>query len=194
MRLGLLADIHGDIDNLKKVLARLSAESVDRFVVLGDVIYDSRDASETVAILNDIRAIGVWGNHELGVAVQPDEEVGELFSDEVLEFFSQLSPLRDLGDVLLSHSLPTIDALDPVAYYTGPRATDLEAANACFTKFGHRIFLTGHLHRWFASTAGGHLAWDGSEPVQLLPEERYLFVIHAVMDGYAALLDTDRFS
>ena len=191
MRLGILADIHGDTANLTKVLRRLEREAVDQFVVLGDVIYDSRNASETVAMLKDVQAFGVWGNHELGVAVQPDDAVRELFAVEVLEFFSKLSPLCEFGDVLLSHSLPTIDALDPVAYYIAPRATDRVAAEACFTKFDHRIFLTGHLHRWFASTARGHLSWDGSVPIQLLPGERYLFVIHAVMNGYAAILDTE---
>ncbi len=60
MRVGILADIHGHTENLKKAIVRLQAEAVDRFLVLGYIIYDRHNASETVALLEDVRAVGVW--------------------------------------------------------------------------------------------------------------------------------------
>jgi predicted phosphodiesterase len=190
MRLGILADIHGHAENLKKAIALLTRQGVDKFVVLGDVIYDRGGSSETVAILKDVQAVGVWGNHELAVAVEPDDEVRALFSDEVVQYLQALSAHCDLGDVLLSHTLPNVDAYDPTAYYLAPRATDADAIRACFAQFGHRIFLTGHLHGWLAANQRDYLPWNGRGTIKMAPEDRYLFVIHAVMYGFAALLDT----
>jgi predicted phosphodiesterase len=49
MRLGLLADIHGDVRKLSRAIERLRQEGVDKFVLLGDVIYDTRDADQRAA-------------------------------------------------------------------------------------------------------------------------------------------------
>ena len=38
MKLGILADIHGHLENLRKAIIRLNREQVDQFIVLGDVI------------------------------------------------------------------------------------------------------------------------------------------------------------
>ena len=62
MKTGILADIHGHVENLRIAIDRLRREPVDLIVVLGDVIYDSRNAIETVALLRDCGAVGVWGN------------------------------------------------------------------------------------------------------------------------------------
>lgn len=75
MRIGILADIHGHVGNLRKVIARLRLERVDLFVVLGDVIDNGVNASETVAMLKDCEAVGVFGNHELGLCVDPEGDL-----------------------------------------------------------------------------------------------------------------------
>lgn len=75
MKIGLLADIHADIANLRRAIDRLRREEVDEYVVLGDVIYDRCHASETIELLRGCGAIGVWGNHDIGLAVDPDPEL-----------------------------------------------------------------------------------------------------------------------
>ncbi len=132
------------------------------------------------------------GNFELALADEATAEVRQLFSDDVIEYMGSLSDRYEIGQVLLSHALPIIPAYDPVAYYSGPRASDLEAIQACFSEFDHRILLTGHLHQWLAATPEEILPWDGSTPIELADDQRYLFVIDAVMQGYAALLDSNR--
>ncbi len=190
MRLGLLADIHAHTEYLRKAIACLSRAGVERFIVLGDVIDGARGASETVAMLRDVSAVGVWGNHELGLAVEPNEQIRELFSPEVLAFMAGLSSHYELADLLVSHALPTQDAYDPMEYYLHARATDAAAVMECFRRFGHRIFLTGHLHCWLATTTRGLLPWKGTEPIVLQPDERYLFVVNALKYGCTAYLDT----
>jgi predicted phosphodiesterase len=192
MRIGVLADIHGHVENLRKAIERLTREQVDRFVVLGDVICDSRNAIETVAILKDCGAVGVWGNHELGLCVDPNDAIRATYTEPVMEFFSTLTSRLELDDLLLSHTLPNQDASDPLSYYLGPRPHMDRALNDCFSHFPHRVMMVGHFHRWFAATPAGRIAWNGCEPMKLKAEARYFFVINAVMRGWAAIVDNDR--
>ena len=189
MRLGILADIHGNVENLRRAIDRLGQEQVDTFVVLGDVIYDSRNATEVVDLLRACEAVGVWGNHDLGLCVDPDSEMRALYTDAVLEFFSTLHSRFELGEILFSHTLPNQDASDPSSYYLGPRLHEDDALDQCFAQFPHRLIMIGHFHRWFAANSEGRIPWEGIKPIGLSPDTRYFFAIHAVMDGFAAVLD-----
>ena len=191
MRIGILADIHADVENLRSAIARLRRDGVDVFVVLGDVIYDSRNATETVELLAECGAVGVWGNHELGLCVDPDEEIRELFTPAVMNFFQKLKPKRTIGDVLFSHIQPNYEASDPVSYALLPRPYEEGALEECFSAFPHRVFIVGHCHRWFAATPSGRIPWKGAAPLKLKLGTRYFFIIDAVMNGRAAVLDDE---
>lgn len=69
MRIGILADIHGNVDNLEVALSRLREENVDKVILLGDIVESPRNAAKTVSLLNAHHAVGVWGNHELGLCI-----------------------------------------------------------------------------------------------------------------------------
>ena len=191
LRIGLLADIHGDVENLALAIEHLQQSGVDKFVLLGDVIYDTRDADETVALLQSCDAVGVWGNHELGLCVEPDDEVRELYSDSVMEFFSTLQPRFELDDVLVTHTFPTEDAREVLSFYVGHPEDD-HLVQQCFAMFPHRIMICGHFHRWFAATAGSRVQWNGERPLTLNADERYFIILDAVMHGFAAVLDEER--
>ena len=192
MKIGILADIHGDVENLKLAIERLKRENVDVFVALGDIIYDRRNASETVAALTDCGAIGVWGNHDLGLCVDPQEEVLRHFDDHVIDFFDKLTSHLEFDGVLFTHTLPIQDASDPMSFYLGKRPDEGDALDDCFSQFFHRIMLVGHFHRWYAATPEGRISWDGKQPIKLESDKRYFFVINAVMNGNAALLDDEQ--
>jgi len=188
MKLGLLADIHGNVSNLAMAIQRLRQERVDRFVVLGDIIYDTRNADQTVDLLRSCDAIGVWGNHELGLCVEPDPEIRESYSPSVMDFFKTLQPKLEIHDVLLSHTFPTEDAKEVLSYYVG-EPTDQELIDRCFERLPHRLMISGHFHRWFASTPSGRCNWTGEQTLVLDPEQRYFCVVAAVKDSFAAILD-----
>lgn len=59
MKLGLLADIHEQTDQLRKALAVLQQHAADHFVVLGDVFEMGKRIEETVSLLQDVAAVGV---------------------------------------------------------------------------------------------------------------------------------------
>ena len=61
-----------------------------------------------------------------------------------------------------------------------------------FAAVPHRAAFMGHFHTWLAVTERGRLAWDGTTPLRLEPEQRYLVVIGPLFRGDFAILDTDR--
>ena len=61
MKLGLLADIHENTRQLQKAIDVLQQHGADRFVVLGDVFEMGKHLEETVGLLREIQAVGVWG-------------------------------------------------------------------------------------------------------------------------------------
>src|SRR5947208_2163570 len=67
MRLGLLADIHEEVDLLRLALDRFRHEAVDQVVVLGDVAETGERLTETTLLLAGAGAVGVWGNHDFGL-------------------------------------------------------------------------------------------------------------------------------
>ena len=115
-----------------------------------------------------------------------------MYDESVVDYFATLHSHYAINDIHFSHTTPDQDASDPVAYYLGPRPEDEGAIAPTFSRFTHRVFMVGHFHRWFAATPTGRLHFDGNLPTQLERGERYFFVIHAVMDGWAAILDEDR--
>ena len=80
MKLGILADIHEHVEELRRAIDVLSRHGSDRFVVLGDVFETGKHIEETVRLLRDAGAVGVWGNHDFGVCCQPDDRTRQRFS------------------------------------------------------------------------------------------------------------------
>jgi predicted phosphodiesterase len=74
MRLGLLTDIHEDIQNLEKALSILSDQSCDTLICLGDIVgftipfyryIEARNAEECIRLVKENCSVVVTGNHDL---------------------------------------------------------------------------------------------------------------------------------
>lgn len=64
MKYGILGDIHGNLSALRAVLAALEAEHVDRFLSVGDVVGYGAAPRDCIALLREIDAVVVKGNHD----------------------------------------------------------------------------------------------------------------------------------
>jgi predicted phosphodiesterase len=73
MKLGILADVHEHVENLREALEVLRQQGADRFVVLGDVFETGKRLEETIGLLREVNAVGVWGNHDVGLCLAPSE-------------------------------------------------------------------------------------------------------------------------
>lgn len=193
MKLGLLADIHEQTTReLQKAIDVLQQHGAERFVVLGDVFDLGKRIEQTVQILQEVQAVGVWGNHDVGLCFDPDEKACERYSAAVLEFMGKLQPHLEIDGCLFTHVEPWLDphTVEDLWYFHGPPDTP-EKLSKSFAAVPHRVMFIGHLHRWLLGTPDGLLPWKGECPVKLDRQNRYLVVVHGVWDGRCALFDTE---
>ena len=73
MKLGLITDIHEHVEHLTMALNHFRELEVDQVVMIGDVFEMGERIEETCRLLADAAVVGVWGNHDFGFCVEPDE-------------------------------------------------------------------------------------------------------------------------
>jgi hypothetical protein len=192
MKLGILADIHENADELRQAIAILEKHGIDRFVVLGDVFEMGHRIEETVRLLRDVAAVGVWGNHDIGLCFDPSVKVRQRYSAAVLDFMGSLQPRLEIDGCLFSHVEPWLDPhkIEDLWYFDGPPDTSEKLARSFAVVPNHVIFL-GHFHRWLLGSTVGVMDWQGETPVNLDHGNQYLVVVHAVWAGKCALFDTN---
>ena len=71
MRLGLIADVHGNLVALETVLAELARDGADEIVCLGDVAALGPQPAEVIARLCDLRCPCVMGNTDAWLVPDP---------------------------------------------------------------------------------------------------------------------------
>lgn len=65
MKIGLLSDIHSELDGLELALAQLQRQNVDQIICIGDVVEIGRGrGDEVVARLKELAIPCVMGNHD----------------------------------------------------------------------------------------------------------------------------------
>ncbi|MDX2162810.1 MAG: YfcE family phosphodiesterase [bacterium] len=65
MKLGILSDIHADLERLKEVLDRFEqVHRVDQIVIAGDLVGRGQYPNETLALVRERGFLAVRGNHE----------------------------------------------------------------------------------------------------------------------------------
>ena len=181
MRLGILADIHEQVEELRNAIAVLKTERAHQFIVLGDVFETGQRIDEMVSVLRDVDAVGVWGNHDFGLCSDPSEQIRKHFSTHVLDFMARLRPRLEIDGCLFTHVEPWLDPhkIEDLWYFDGPPDSPDKLARSC-SAVPNRILFMGPMHRWLLGSPDGVLPWRGERPVCLDSKDRYLVVVHAV--------------
>jgi predicted phosphodiesterase len=193
MRIGILADIHESLTNLQWSIDVLQEQESDSLVVLGDVFELGQRLSETVDLLAEAGALGVWGNHDFGLCRDnPRPGDRERYGEGVLTFMASLQPRLEVEGCLFTHIEPWRDPerIEDLWYFEGPPETPTQIVRS-FAAVPNRFIFIGHFHRWVLGTIEGLQPWTGDRPIVLDAADRYLVVVHAVCDGRCALFDTD---
>lgn len=190
MKLGLITDIHEDVEKLRTELGHFRDAQVDQVVVIGDVFETGQRIEETCRLLAEARAIGVWGNHDFGLCFDPHPDVCNKYPASVIDFMGSLRPRLEIDGCLFTHVEPWLDpeSLADLWYFDGPpdEESNLERI---FRAAPNRIMLSGHYHRWLLVTPEGVTDWNGERPIRL-NHGRYFVVIGAVCQGSFAIFDT----
>ena len=125
MRLGLIADIHGDIRALETTLSRLEQLAVDQIVCLGDLVGYGSEPDAVVAQLRDRGIPCIRGNHDRWV-IERRQMLGLRgwkaadLRDDTRDFLGRLPASRRLeceGRIIeLHHGSPAGDTEYVTAY------------------------------------------------------------------------------
>jgi predicted phosphodiesterase len=193
MRLGLLADVHEAIPQLCEALGRFRPLAVDEVVVLGDICGMHQHLAETLTLLRDARAVGVWGNHDFGLCRPIEGSIlAARYSSELLAYARTYQPRLVRADCHFSHVEAWLnpESLEDLWFFDGMPTTPERLARS-FDAVPQRVLFSGHVHRWFVATPEGPLAWDTAGPLMLRRERRWYVTVHAVCLGFAAVYDTD---
>jgi putative phosphoesterase len=138
VRLGLLADPHGDAAATAFALDLLrgAGADADALVCLGDVVSEQRFSAETCDLLRAAGARCVQGNHDAAVVARDGRSV-----DQARVWLAALPEVIELEragrQVIACHGSPE----DPRRYLY-PGTAELAAAGA----LGDAVLLTGHTH------------------------------------------------
>jgi diadenosine tetraphosphatase ApaH/serine/threonine PP2A family protein phosphatase len=117
--LGILYDIHGNLDALEAVLADAERAGIDRWLLGGDYGTPSPYPAETLALLRELpNATWIRGNGERWLREVPADrpevvETYERFRDQtppdVVDWLFNLPPRAELDGILYVHGSPLAD-------------------------------------------------------------------------------------
>jgi len=148
VRVGIISDIHGNLDALEAVLTAIG--SADALWCLGDVVGYGAEPNECIARLRDLDAVSIVGNHDLAAlgevsldtfnadAAAAARWTAAALTPESRAWLSARTALTAAGAVLLAHGSP----YDPVWEYV----TNGRVAARSLTCFDSPVALVGHTH------------------------------------------------
>jgi diadenosine tetraphosphatase ApaH/serine/threonine PP2A family protein phosphatase len=148
VRVGVVTDIHGNLAALEAVVAAMP--SVDALWCLGDVVGYGAEPNECIALLDDLGAVCIVGNHDLAAlgtvsldyfnrdAAAAAAWTAAQLSPEARAWLEAQPQTTAAGGVTLAHGSP----YDPVWEYV----TSARVANRSLQCFDTAICLIGHTH------------------------------------------------
>lgn len=193
MRIGIIADVHEDVEHLREALRSLGRARADRIVCLGDVCEDGMRIEETCRLLEEAGASGLWGNHDYGLCTSPIENLLELFPERVIRYAHTFTASLVLEDCYFSHIEPGLDpnVLADLWNPLGP-PREPERLRRIWNAVPQRRMFMGHVHCPYSVTPAGSDDWDGERLLRMPRRDQRLVVVGAVCMRSWALLDTDR--
>ena len=192
MKLGLITDIHEQVDFLRLALDRFAREQVDQVVMIGDVFETGERIEETCRLLTEVNAIGVWGNHDYGLSFEPDDSVRDKYATSVIDYMTSLRPRLEVDGCHFSHVEPWLDPenVADLWYFDGP-PDEHGKLERIFTALPNRVMFAGHFHKFLLATPEGIADWQGESPIRLYENQRYFVVVGALCEARYAVYDTE---
>lgn len=176
---GLFADVHGSLPNLRGALERCAAAGVESIALLGDLFDRVEQADPCARAFAGWHVTGVWGNHEREIALAA-AELGVLDAATVA-LLQGLDEELTIDDICFAHEMPRWGP-DPLArLFRREPAAPATAA---------RLTFVGHTH--FRAARDEHGPLDVVRgAITLDPARRYLINPGALAAGQFAILDRD---
>lgn len=156
MRLGVIADVHGNLPALEAVLSRLAGLSIDRIINLGDCASGPLWPAETVRLLRACAMSHVRGNHDRALGALSPDGLGASDSfawrdldAEARNWLAALPFELEIGGARCFHACPKDDDTYLLDAIEGGRlvAAGPEAVEALIGAASPGVVLCGHSHQ-----------------------------------------------
>ena len=155
MRIGLIADIHGNFIALESVLSELKQEQIDRIICLGDVAALGPQPHEVIGRLRELSCPVVMGNTDdwyLKPVPEGDDELRQIvqwglqqFTDSDLDYLRSFQPViemnLDVDKTLLCYHGSPRSYTDVIA-----STTSTTEITSMFAGYDASIMVGGHTH------------------------------------------------
>ncbi len=145
MRIGLISDVHNNLDALAYALEQL--RDCDVVASLGDLVSDYRVSPSMLDMAREYGLLGIVGNHEKSVLLNPGSRLRESLPVADLDYLQALPASRALEldgrRILLAHGAPWDD---PNSYRCQYVTTHDRQALDRIAAEGWDLVLLGHTH------------------------------------------------
>ncbi len=151
MIIGILSDIHSNLEALEKSLSILSSKKIDEIFCLGDIVGYGANPKECLKLIRENAKYFVIGNHDqvaydlLNIsdfsryAAEAALWTHKILSSDERDFFRSLSYRFVFQDILFVHASP----YKPENWYY---ITSVQEATFNFKHFENKICFIGHSH------------------------------------------------
>lgn len=187
MRLGIISDIHGNLEAMEAMLGAVKSEGVDYLVHLGDLVGYNANPRECLQLIQNEHVISVLGNHDLAIIEPQTAQSFNVLAHQALSYSrEQLTP----PDIRYLQSLTRVEVLwdQYLVCHGTPENVETYIANMFQAKRifnllkkrydGIRICFFGHTHvqRMWISDERGKVFSPPALPdsVTLEPDKLYL--------------------
>jgi predicted phosphodiesterase len=187
MKLGLISDIHSNLEALTAVLEDLKKQKVDKLFSLGDVIGYGCDPIECLRLVNENCEVKLMGNHEFAaLGLMPSSHLNDI-AQESLEWTRQNISDREMA-IISDFELDTsfegnyfvhASPFEPENWHY---VLTTKEALAAFEEFGEKICFFGHTHIpvIFSFSPEGRLRQTAGHDFLPNGENRYLINVGSV--------------
>ncbi len=181
MRIGILSDVHSNLESLQAVLDACEKEQIDEYVCLGDTVGYGANPNECVTLIRDLTGHLVAGNHDQGVT--GDTSISyfndaakkavawskRIMSKEHLRFLSSLPLTLEYHGMLFVHSTPSFP--EEWKYIVS-----IDNAMHEFAFFEQRCCFVGHSHQpgVFSINDDHEMGSSIDESLQCIETKRYI--------------------
>jgi predicted phosphodiesterase len=143
--IGIMADSHGHVQSLTWALAFFRDYGCEAIYHLGDLC-DSvhpETADHCVSLLRENNVLGIKGNNDHQVIVNHEGRQPSHLASTTIQYLKDLPMLIDLGEVVMTHSLPFVDerGLSSMVGVLGH-----EEATLFFQSYPRKVLFRGHGH------------------------------------------------
>lgn len=166
MKIGLIADIHGDLVGFQAALRVFERQGVDRILCAGDIVDRGPDADTIVQLLQERSIACIKGNHDYTVvsfqahwrtADNPQRlaQLGRIVSDETVNFLVSLPDTTRFTfegvRLLMAHGTPWSDVM---AAFPGTRQSIFDRIVERYAG-DTEVVILGHTHVPMCVQIGG---------------------------------------